>query len=727
MVMRVEEHEMKARLASLELRLAETELRLKAHLRTERRVPVATLPVRPVRTSEPPVPRVPQASRPDRPEADRSRAQLPPRESLSDLLGGRVLAWLGGVATLLGIVLFLLLAVSRGWIGAPVRVALATVVSAALVAAGSWLHERVPRNEAALAATGAGLAGVFATLVLAAPVYGLVAPSLALPLAMAVGALATLLSIRWNARVLAAIGLLGALASPLALVSTPGAESLVLLALAAGCSIVVAWRRRWGWLAVSAMLIAAPQWLQWLNDSSSSAAAVAVLVLFGGLGLAGVLAAGLPGAGHRRGFWPVGAVALATVNAALIAAVGRAALPGAAGLLWIAGVGGVHAVLALSRSPRVPVAEPLRDWLLALAVVLADVAFGLAFEGPVLAVGWGAAAVGFAALLRRRKGSISPAEPAGDEDSEAGLLMGGLGAHIALVLIRTLIDAPPGQGSSAGVLSVGVLAGTCVGAAVMLASAAPEGEAPVRRWFAAGLFGLGLVAFAYLTSLELSGAILVAAWGAEATALLAIGRRGDEPLALAGAAGFGALAAAHVLIVEAPPTALLTGAPSLLSAAGALGSLALAAAGAARSAPSGSDPRRWGAGAAAVTLVYMASVAIITIFQPAVGTVGDSVLDLSVRQQGQALLSAGWGLAGLAGLLLGLRRNLSRLRIASLGLLLAAVAKVFLYDLSTLTSIYRVGSFIVLGLLLLIGAFAHARLRPAAGAHHGAVAGEAGS
>jgi uncharacterized membrane protein len=37
---------------------------------------------------------------------------------------------------------------------------------------------------------------------------------------------------------------------------------------------------------------------------------------------------------------------------------------------------------------------------------------------------------------------------------------------------------------------------------------------------------------------------------------------------------------------------------------------------------------------------------------------------------------------------------------------------VFLYDLSILTSIYRVISFLVLGGLLLAGAFAYQRLRP---------------
>jgi uncharacterized membrane protein len=40
------------------------------------------------------------------------------------------------------------------------------------------------------------------------------------------------------------------------------------------------------------------------------------------------------------------------------------------------------------------------------------------------------------------------------------------------------------------------------------------------------------------------------------------------------------------------------------------------------------------------------------------------------------------------------------------------VAKVFLYDLAALTSVYRVASFIGLGLLLLLAAFAYQRLRP---------------
>jgi uncharacterized membrane protein len=42
------------------------------------------------------------------------------------------------------------------------------------------------------------------------------------------------------------------------------------------------------------------------------------------------------------------------------------------------------------------------------------------------------------------------------------------------------------------------------------------------------------------------------------------------------------------------------------------------------------------------------------------------------------------------------------------------VTKVFLADLATMTSVYRVVSFIGIGLLLLLGAFVWQRLRPQA-------------
>src|SRR5215467_8498214 len=48
-----------------------------------------------------------------------------PSWTVEELLGGRILGWLGGVAVVLGVVFFLALAINRGWVDEPTRVALA--------------------------------------------------------------------------------------------------------------------------------------------------------------------------------------------------------------------------------------------------------------------------------------------------------------------------------------------------------------------------------------------------------------------------------------------------------------------------------------------------------------------------------------------------------------------------------------------------------------------------
>ena len=89
------------------------------------------------------------------------------------------------------------------------------------------------------------------------------------------------------------------------------------------------------------------------------------------------------------------------------------------------------------------------------------------------------------------------------------------------------------------------------------------------------------------------------------------------------------------------------------------------------------------------------------------------LFDLGARELGQLLLSALWAITGVAALVVGLRRDDRALRLGSLALLLVTVGKVFLYDLAALTSLYRVGSFIGLGLLLLVAAGIWQRMRRA--------------
>jgi uncharacterized membrane protein len=113
-----------------------------------------------------------------------------------------------------------------------------------------------------------------------------------------------------------------------------------------------------------------------------------------------------------------------------------------------------------------------------------------------------------------------------------------------------------------------------------------------------------------------------------------------------------------------------------------------------------------------VIALYTASVELVTPFQPDMDSLLLPFGALEVRQQGQTLLSGLWALAGVATLVVGLVRDHPGVRQGALALIAVTVAKVFLYDLASLTSLYRAGSFVALGLLLLSGAYAWQRMRP---------------
>jgi uncharacterized membrane protein len=78
-------------------------------------------------------------------------------------------------------------------------------------------------------------------------------------------------------------------------------------------------------------------------------------------------------------------------------------------------------------------------------------------------------------------------------------------------------------------------------------------------------------------------------------------------------------------------------------------------------------------------------------------------------QTSQLALSGFWGALGFVALLIGLIRRKRALRLGGLGILALAVGKVFLVDLANLDSMWRVGSFLAVGLLLLAAAFAYQR------------------
>jgi uncharacterized membrane protein len=81
-------------------------------------------------------------------------------------------------------------------------------------------------------------------------------------------------------------------------------------------------------------------------------------------------------------------------------------------------------------------------------------------------------------------------------------------------------------------------------------------------------------------------------------------------------------------------------------------------------------------------------------------------------QSGHTAVSAVWGGLGLALLYVGLRRGSAALRFGGLALFGVSLAKLFIYDLSRLSSITRALSFLAVGAVLLLGGFFYQRLAP---------------
>ena len=79
-------------------------------------------------------------------------------------------------------------------------------------------------------------------------------------------------------------------------------------------------------------------------------------------------------------------------------------------------------------------------------------------------------------------------------------------------------------------------------------------------------------------------------------------------------------------------------------------------------------------------------------------------------ERGHTAVSGLWALVGLALLVAGLLRGSAAIRYAGLALFGLSLAKIFLYDLSSLSSVARAFSFILVGGLLLAGGFFLQRL-----------------
>ena len=619
------------------------------------------------------------------------------RQGFEDFLGGRVLAWAGAVTVLLGIVLLVAVAIGRGWIDEPVRIGLAFAASAGMLAVGAWLYERRGGTQAALLITGTGLAALYLTLTGGIQLYNLYPAPLALLEAAFVGIVGTVLAVRWNSRVVAALSIGGALLSPL-LVDAGTSDyvtGFILITLA--CAVGVLTLRRWNWLAVGCFVITVPQLLLWGAGKPGPLALAVAMAAYALVNAGAALGYELRVKSER--LRP--SSTLLVLGGGLVTAAGgyyglRHDGYGDLAGWWVAAVAVAHLVAGMwaLHSPRV--GHEIALVTLGAGTVLADIAFGTIGDGPFVAAGWAVSAVALAWVARTSRRDVELTRLA-------------LGGQLTLALGHVLLfDAAP-QGLISGVHDIpGALVGVSSVGITCFIVARLDGTndeiALVYDTFA-------IAALAYGTAYALDGPALVAAWAGTGAALAGTIRR--DRLGLVASVGFVGAAALHAIAYEAPVDSLGAGVTDLLGAAAALGAVAAGCLAIARQLTRPEDRHgRTGLqafGAAAV--LYLASVAIVTVFQPSADAV-DMGFALGARAQGQVLLSGLWAAAGALALVLGLSRDRLDMRIAGFSLLALSFAKVLVFDLAMLDSIYRVASCVGLGLLLLGSAFAYQRMRP---------------
>ena len=136
------------------------------------------------------------------------RPPYTPPPTLRDRLGregagSRLLAWIGGAVTLLGVVLLLILAIQRGWLGPLPRVAVGAGFGGILVGAGAWLYRKPAARTGAFALAATGIATLYLDTIAATSLYNFlpVPAGLAVGLVIAVGGV--LLAVKWEFPLLA--------------------------------------------------------------------------------------------------------------------------------------------------------------------------------------------------------------------------------------------------------------------------------------------------------------------------------------------------------------------------------------------------------------------------------------------------------------------------------------------------------------------------------------------
>jgi uncharacterized membrane protein len=463
--------------------------------------------------------------------------------SLRDMesqLTGRLLAWVGGAAVVLGAIFFLSLAFSRGWIGPEARVAMGLAGGAVAIGLGGWMFgRRQAQLGHVLIAVGLGIVSL--SLFAGTRLYGLFPPEMALVGSFVAALTVAAIAVRVNSEAVAIYGLVAVVAAPPVLGAPANLTTVAFLGVTLVGTTAIALVRSWRWLPPIAFTITAPQLVAWLIGKPDAATVVAVLGVYWLLHAVAASADELR-APQEEAEARAESLLLANSTVAVLGGLyvlwnGLAAWQGAfltAAALAHFAFGGYF---VWRRGDKYPFGMLING----IGIALVAVAIERQFDGPAVAIGWAVEATALAAIYGFRRHV-----PAG----RAALLVAGLSLlHLALYEYPALewsLRGSQGHGPFPYADQAG-LALVCIVLAGLLA-----GWLSRSRRVLEAISVASLVVVAFTLPFELTGSALVAGWAAEAVALVAIGGVRRNAYASVAILLLALLPVAHLVCYEYP-------------------------------------------------------------------------------------------------------------------------------------------------------------------------------
>lgn len=187
------------------------------------------------------------------------------KPGLEERLGTRWVVWIGGLTLALGGLFLVRYSIEQGLIGPGVRVLLASLFAAGLLAAGEWTRRKetatatgpLPIANIPAILTAAGTVVAFGTVYASYALYDFLAPASAFIL-LGIVAMCTLAAALLHGPALAGLGIAAAFVTPV-LVSSEKPDFWALyiyLAIVTGAAFALARVRLWRWLAITTVAFA---------------------------------------------------------------------------------------------------------------------------------------------------------------------------------------------------------------------------------------------------------------------------------------------------------------------------------------------------------------------------------------------------------------------------------------------------------------------------------------